>query len=187
MSTVPDMQTPERILHSYVTAKDGNRPHLLRKVFEENASLEMVVKTESIAFPATAHGLAAIADVLVRDFGRTYENVYTFYMQAPPQDAKTFSCDWLVGMSDKATGAVRIGCGRYDWRFSSHDPQRADRLRITIETMQSLSAESADIALDWLSSLPYPWCSVEQTAASAPTIASLEPALHYLQRPDRSR
>jgi hypothetical protein len=186
MSAVQDLWTPERILQSYVMAKDGNRPHFLRKVFAEDASLEMVVKTESIAFPATTHGLTAIADVLVRDFGRTYENVYTFYMQAPPRNAKRFSCDWLVGMSDKATGSVRVGCGRYDWRFSSHDPQRADQLRITIEAMQILEPASVDVVSDWLAALPYPWCTAEQVAASAPTIASLESILHYLHWPGRS-
>ena len=58
-------------------------------------------KTGGIAFSPVATGLAAITESLVRNFGRTYENVYSFYLARPQPGAPpdTFACDWLVGMT----------------------------------------------------------------------------------------
>lgn len=171
----------ESIVHTYLLAKDENRPHLMKDAFSETATLEMLVKTDRIAFPALSHGRAAITDVLVRKFGQTYENVYTFCLQRPAGTPE-FSCDWLVGMSDKTSGTVRIGCGRYDWRFGRGAPYLAEHLLITIEAMQTLATDQLDIVFSWLTSLPYPWCTAEQALATAPAIESLEPVLNYLRR-----
>jgi hypothetical protein len=77
--------------------------------FTEAAVLEMVVKIESIAFPPISKGLAAISDVLVRRFAQTYENVHTFCLVVPPLgDDASFSCSWLVGMSEKESRMVRV-------------------------------------------------------------------------------
>jgi hypothetical protein len=112
-------RTPESVLRTYFHAKDENRPHLMAQVFSETARLETIVKTGAITFPPVATGLAAITDNLVRNFGHTYENVYSFYLARPQPGlhANTFSCDWLVGMSAKHDGGVRVGCG-HDWHFS---------------------------------------------------------------------
>ena len=173
---------PEELLRNYFHAKDENRPHLIQQVFCEEAILEMNVKTENISFPALTHGAAAIADVLVSSFGQVYENVYTFYMQCPPAEAKTFNCDWLVGMSEKSNGHTRVGCGRYEWSFQSEFPYRVDRLVITVEAMQTLPAEQLPDVLAWLLALPYPWCSPRAVCAIAPDIAALGPVLRYLGR-----
>ncbi len=181
-SALPDPSAIERVVHTYLLAKDANRPHLMKDAFLETAHLEMLVKTDKIAFPATSSGRSAITDVLVRDFGRTYENVYTFCLQRPAGPSTSFSCDWLVGMSDKANGAVRVGCGRYDWKFSCSTPHLAENLLITIDTMQILPAEHLDVVSSWLAALSYPWCPAEQVLASAPVITALEPVLNCLQR-----
>jgi hypothetical protein len=177
--------TPEKVLHTYCTAKDGNRPHLMKEVFSETATLEMVVRTDSIVFPSESQGRPAIADVLARRFGQTYENVYTFCMQRPAAAARHFSCDWLVGMSDKMSGEVRVGCGRYDWTFTTEGRLLADRLTITIEAMQILPPERLDSVLDWLRTLPYPWSSADEIIASPPAIDTLDPVLRYVGRNNR--
>ena len=174
--------TPESLLRTYFHAKDENRPHLMRNVFCDAAVLEINVKTDSISFPAVSRGVIAIADTLVRRFGLAYENVYSFYLQRPPAAATRFSCDWLVGMSEKATGNTRVGCGQYDWRFQRQAPHLVDRLVITIEAMQVLPPDHLQTVLDWLLALPYPWCSANAACSSAPRIDSLEPVFRYLGR-----
>ena len=139
----PGARTLESILRMYFRTNDENRPHLLAQVFSEAARLETIVKTGGIAFPPVVTGLAAITESLVRNFGRTYENVYSFYLARPQPGAHpdTFSCDWLVAMSAKDDGRVRVGCGHYDWHFPSDAPRLADHLMITIEAMPVLAPE----------------------------------------------
>ncbi len=164
------MQTPARAIHTYLLAKDGNRPHLLRGAFAASAVLEIVVNDPAIAFPPLTEGIDAIADVVSRQFGRTYENVYTFCLADPPGDGDlAFTCRWLVGMSEKQGGAVRVGCGRYDWSFQPHS-FLVERLCITIDRMHALSARDLDAAMAWLSALPYPWCPARRAAAAAPPV-----------------
>jgi hypothetical protein len=154
-------------IESYIYAKDGNRPHLLTDAFAHGASLAMTVKTAAIAFPQQTKGRDAIASVLVSDFAQKYENVYTFCVGAMPVDGqREFSCDWLVCMTEKGTGAARIGYGRYDWTGDSH-ARCLTRLHITIEEMATLPKASADSLLRWASRLPYPWCARESLMANA--------------------
>ena len=178
----PLSPSPERLLRAYFHAKDENRPHLTASVFSESASLEMVVRAGTISFPPVSQGIADITDVLVRRFGQTYENVYSFYLRRPPPAASSFSCDWVVGMSGKADGAPRVGCGRYDWRFQQVAPFLADRLVITIEAMELLAADDLPSIMSWLTALPYPWCSADSVLASAPPIEALQPVLRYVGR-----
>jgi uncharacterized protein (DUF1499 family) len=85
------------------------------------------------------------------DFGVNY----SFYLDRPPSHVPSsgFSCRWLVGMSEKANGKVRVGCGRYDWQFQATGAGLADRPAITIEMMQVLSADRLDPVLLFTSSL----------------------------------
>jgi hypothetical protein len=152
-------------------------------VFVESACLEMVVKTDAISFPPVSEGLAAITDV-IRKFGQTYENVYTFCLQSPASDAflAEFSCEWLVVMSEKETGGARVGRGGYNWRFQSKTPFLVDRLEIIIEAMQILPPERSEPVLDWSASLSYPWCSGEVIASTMPRITELQPILELIKR-----
>jgi hypothetical protein len=175
-------RTPESLLATYIRAKDENRPHLMERVFAEGACLEITVKPETISFPAVTRGLGSITDVLVRGFAQKYENVYTFCMEKPQllTPEKSFSCDWLVGMSEREGGLVRSGCGRYDWEFSTDG--FVERLAISIEVMQVLPAGSKKEVFEWLSGLPYPWCSAEVIAETAPDIDGIEAVTQYLAR-----
>lgn len=172
---------PKTVLRNYFHAKDENRPHLMREAFSETAVLRMQVQTENIAFPAVSHGLEAITDVLVRQFGTRYENVYSFYLKRPYTHAPKFSCHWLVGMSEKKSGNVRVGCGRYDWSFGHNPRGLATQLGITIAVMQVLPPQQFKPVFDWLTTLSYPWTSASKLATHAPDIELLLPVLQYLQ------
>ncbi|AOB33016.1 hypothetical protein AKI39_23115 [Bordetella sp. H567] len=166
--------TTEQLLRDYFHAKDENRPWYMARAFAPDARLNMVLKTASIAFPSEVAGEPAIADTLVRAFGQTYDNVYTFYLDrpAPGTVLDEFSCDWMVAMTEKATGNVRVGCGRYDWRFQA-EPHRVKHLTITIESMETLAAEAMPAVFEWITSLPYPWLD-RAALAHMPALPGLE-------------
>lgn len=170
------------VLRDYFHAKDENRPHLLGAVFAAEAVLRVNNKAASIAFPETTEGAEAIGDVLVRRFAQTYENIYSFYMSCPRTEATDFSCDWLVGMTEKDSRSVRVGCGRYDWTFADQSPELATRLVITIEAMQVLPPSEFEPVFAWLARLTYPWSSPKAALDLAPHIELLAPVLHYLGR-----
>ncbi|XVJ70022.1 MAG: hypothetical protein HEQ39_10440 [Rhizobacter sp.] len=172
---------------NYIQGKDHNRPHLLRSVFAEDAKLVMLVKTGAISFPPVVNGLDGITDVLVRRFGQTYENVYTFCLASPPSpDASAFSCDWLVGMSGKAEGEVRVGCGRYDWVFSPGPAPLVTRLTITIEEMVVLTPNELPQVMGWLSGLPSSWCDPEAAIQNLPNNKALDSIVSYCKQHHRS-
>jgi hypothetical protein len=174
------MPTPAEAILTYILAKDGNRPFLMRQAFSENVELAMVVKTDAISFPGSASGLSAVEDVLVRRFGADNENTYTFCLSEPDADVSLFQCHWLVGMSVKATGQVRVGCGRYDWRFDGDG--KVGRLVINIDIMKVLAGAELNAVMGWLSSLPYPWCSPGRALMSFPKLADLSEIEAYLER-----
>ncbi len=169
-------------IESYILAKDGNRPHLLADAFAPDASLAMTVKTDAITFPQETHGRDAIASVLVSDFALKYENIYTFCVGAVPAEGeRMFSCDWLVCMTEKATGAARVGYGRYDWAGDAQS-SRVTRLHITIEAMTTLPATQADSLLRWASRLPYPWCARDALQIDVPDIDTIQRIIAQLAR-----
>jgi hypothetical protein len=175
--------SPRATVEGYLRAKDGNRPCLMERAFAAGAVLEVVAAAGTIAFPPVTRGRDGIADVLVRRFAQAYENVCTFCLaDAPPDDASEFSCDWLVGMSEKESRRVRVGCGRYDWRFEKDAAWRADRLTITIRAMESLDAGHLAPVMAWLCRLPYPWCPAATALAGLPALAALDPVRAHLAR-----
>lgn len=179
------MRTPSNSILAYIHAKDGNRPHLLARAFTADATLAMTVNNASIAFPPATAGRENIADLLVRRFGQVYENIYTFCLAVPPKNQESeFSCDWLVAMTEKESRSVRVGCGRYDWRFAE-ESHLAQHLTITIEVMQTLPAEVLDDVMQWVSVLPYPWCSADAVRNAAPAIEGLDKVLAYISAKER--
>ena len=178
----PKSFTPEAVLRGYFRAKDENRPQLLEDVFASNAVLVIHNRSTNIAFPAVTQGRAAIAEVLVRSFVLSNENVYSFYLGCPPPGVREFTCPWLVGMSERSSGHLRIGCGTYEWAFEPHAPHMASRLVITIEAMQVLPiTESAEV-FAWLRALNYPWSSAERALESIPRCELLSPIAQFLRR-----
>lgn len=177
------MQTARDSIVKYLRAKDENRPELMADAFTDAATLSIVVKAGTIAFPPAATGRDAITDVLVRRFGQLYENVRTFCLASPPQHVDTtFSCDWLVGMTERENRTVRVGCGRYDWRFRSQPPPLAERLTITIDVMEALPPDCLLPIMHWLSRLPCPWCPPHAMLDTAPALDGLKPIRQWISR-----
>lgn len=176
------MQSPFEAVSKYLYAKDGNRPVLMRDAFAEDVQLEMVVKTESISFPSSATGIAAIEEILVRRFANEFENVYTFCLERPTEaNRRHFPCHWLVGMSAKINGQIRIGGGRYDWYFTSETRCLVEKLIITIDVMQIFPENELDRIMSWITRLPYPWCGSDDALRDMPRIEGLAPVERYLK------
>ncbi len=176
------MLTPADCIAAYILAKDGNRPHLMDAAFTPDATLKMVLHTDAISFPPASHGRTAITDTLVRRFNLKYENIYTLCVGPPPEaGVQAFACDWLVAMSQKQYGAVRIGCGRYDWSFTPTG-ERVRALTITIEDMALMQPDTLAPVMAWVSALPYPWCPRAEFSRTAPRLAGVEQTLQLLDR-----
>jgi hypothetical protein len=177
------MSSPLDAVSTYILAKDGNRPFLIKQAFAEDAVLEIEVKTDAISFPSSAKGLNAIEDILVRRFGNDYENIYTFCLSRPSAaDRLHFACHWLVGMSAKSGGQLRVGCGRYDWYFAPGEACLVDKLIITIEVMKVFPATELAATMDWLCGLPYPWCTVDDAVRGMPRTGEFAAIEAYLAR-----
>ena len=175
------MQSGADCIELYIRAKDGNRPHLMRCAFADDARLDMIVNAANISFPDHSVGLDSVTEVLVSRFGSLFENVYTFCLSQPPdRDQASFSCYWLVGMSGKQDRLVRVGCGRYGWSFRSTRPTVVDRLRITIAHMETRPSNDLPAIMDWLSRLPYPWCPRGAAAGMIPCLDGLESISGFL-------
>lgn len=178
----PQSLTPEAVLRGYFHAKDENRPHLLEDVFAFDAELVIRNQSANISFPAVTQGRTAIAEVLVRSFTLSYENIYSFYLGRPSADVREFACPWLVGMSERSSGHVRVGCGTYEWAFEPHEPHMASRLVVTIEAMQVLPLAQAQAVFAWLRALDYPWSSPEEALRAMPGNELLSPVGRFLAR-----
>ena len=175
------MPSPLEVVSTYFHAKDGNRPFLMRHAFTEDAQLEMVVKTDAISFPSTASGLPELEEVLVRRIANDFENVYSFGLRQPVEtDRHHFTCPWLVAMSARSDGALRVGSGRYDWRFSSDAKGLVERLVITIDVMEILPATELGSVMGWIGALPYPWCRPAEVVNGMPRLDALTPVERYL-------
>ncbi|MBN9535542.1 MAG: hypothetical protein BGN99_32625 [Alphaproteobacteria bacterium 65-37] len=176
------MPSPYDAVTAYFHAKDGNRPFLMRRAFAPDVQLEMVVKTEAISFPSTAQGLAEVEEVLVRRIATDFENVYSFGLARPTEaDRLRFSCPWLVAMSARSDGALRVGVGRYDWQFSPDARCLVEKLVITIDVMQVLPAAELERVIGWVAGLPYPWCRPDEVIATMPANEALSPIARYLK------
>jgi hypothetical protein len=168
-------------IETYILAKDGNRPHLMHRAFAADAELVMNIKTDEISFPPTVKGLDGISATLVSQFAQRYENIYTFCLGTPPRNVVAFRCGWLVCMSDKNTGAVRIGFGEYEW-VCRDGSGVISKLAITIEEMKTLPSELSHSIFQWANMLPYPWCSNDVLLRSTPNIPAVQEIVRFLGR-----
>ena len=112
------MGSPAETVETYFHAKDGNRPFLMRRAFDADVELEIIVKTDTITFPAHTTGLAAMRDMLGRRFANDCETSIPWPSRPTDAHRHHFPCHWMVGMSEKGNGPIRVGCGRYDWYFT---------------------------------------------------------------------
>ena len=175
------VMTLRQSIETYILAKDGNRPHLMSRAFAADAELVMDVKTDEISFPKNVRGVAGISATLVSEFAQRYENVYTFCTQTPADTSAAFVCNWLVCMTEKGSGAARVGFGGYEW-LCRDDSGTIAKLTITIEEMKTLPSELGGPILEWASTLPYPWCPHDLPLQSAPNIREVQEIASRLAR-----
>jgi len=106
--------------------------------------------------------------------------VYTLCLSEPStREGNEFACDWVVGMSEKASGDVRVGCGTYRWRIT-RDTGTIKALTIAIDEMVVLPPYTLPHVIDWLAALPYPSCGLQDLLAHSPRIEALQPVLTRL-------
>jgi hypothetical protein len=75
-----------------------------------------------------------------------------------------------------------VGCGRYDWHFAADQTCLVDRLVITIDLMKTLPATDLAATMNWLSGLPYPWCTPNDAVKDMPKIEELAAIETYLKQ-----
>jgi hypothetical protein len=174
--------SPFEAVSTYFYAKDCNRPFLMRLAFTEDVQLQIIVNTEAISFPSSAQGLKEVEQVLVRRFSNDFENVYTFCLARPTKANRYhFPCHWLVGMSAKNNGPLRVGSGRYDWYFTSDATCLVRKLIITIDVMQVFPSKELDNIMGWITGLPYPWCTKEEILLRMPRLEGMTTVRDYLR------
>jgi hypothetical protein len=174
--------SPFEAVSTYFYAKDCNRPFLMHLAFTEDVQLQMIVNTEAISFPNSTQGLAQVEEVLGRRFSNDFENVYTFCLARPTKaNRHHFPCHWLVGMSAKNNGLIRVGSGRYDWYFTSDAKCLVKKLIITIDVMQIFPQQELDPIMSWITGLPYPWCTPEEALLRMPSIEGMAIVRDYLK------
>lgn len=173
----------EKAINSYLRAKDSNKPHLMRRFFDNSASLSMEVKTDKIAFPSTTNGLCSITNVLVKDFNQKYDNVYTFCItDSVINDGEETLCKWAVVMTDRENKSIRIGFGAYKWLFNN---DLVSQLTIIIENMIVLEKDYRKEVFSWVDKQAYPWCDSNDFLKEAPSSVSF--LKNGLINKDRSR
>ena len=175
----------QQLISYYLRAKDNNKPFFIKKMLDKNAVLTMHVKTDAIDFPPKTTGIEAFTQLLVNDFNKHYENVFTFCItDSITETDNTLSCLWLVAMTEQATGQHKVGYGKYDWHFitnndSAIDKEYVSQLDITIEHMDIIDRSEDATIFNWLNTLPYPWIHRTELQANIPAINGLQ-KLHRL-------
>ncbi|WP_293268604.1 hypothetical protein [Neptunomonas sp.] len=164
----------KHLINQYIKAKDNNKPHLMNEVFAEQATLKMLVQTDNISFPAAVEGLGNITHTLVSEFNNKYENIYTLcFIDTVQQQDNNLSCRWVVCMTEKASGSLRLGYGDYLWSFTGHPHALVNGLTITIENMTLLPQELQPHVLSWFDQRPYPWVLSSELQTTVPNIELL--------------
>ncbi len=146
----------------------------MANVFSKDATLKIKVKTDNISFPSDVTGLSEITEILIRDFNKSYENIYTICLaDTLEQHENVLNCRWLVGMTEKASGSPRVGFGDYHWSFEAEGSHLVTHLTIVIEDMIVLPREPQSEVMSWFDSLSYPWALLSDVLASMPEVALL--------------
>ena len=170
------------VLTKYLEAKDQQRPFLFGEVFTSEAMFQSRFAFETdFNDERPVHGLDAIAGVFQR-MGSRVENIFTVYTPSSVRwDAGALSIDWLVGMSERESGKLRLAWGDYAWRFNPAGT-RATELVVLMRQMIELPASAGSSINHWLAELPAPWCEAEQILESMPSFAGSEDLRAFFSR-----
>jgi hypothetical protein len=154
------MNTPKDLLETYLEAKDLNRPSLILECYTPNAVLTYSIATDTISFPNKVLGADAIAQTLVRDFGKKFDRCKTYYVcdLIVDRGQRIDFMPWLVIMREASNSALRVGKGYYRWRFESDETRmRVCAMHIHIERMDIVEDRDGKTLHGLQSELPYPW------------------------------
>lgn len=171
----------KQLIDNYIKAKDTSKPVLMAKTFTDSAKLNMEVNSAIISFPSDVIGCEAITNTLVREFNNSYDNIYTVCLSDTVTEHESqLDCLWFVGMTEKNTGVVRVGFGRYQWCFTDESAPKVKQLTIVIEAMEILTADLQVSIVDWLDSIEYPWTGSDQLLSSMPEMEELTTIRHHM-------
>ena len=166
------MNTPKNLLEKYLEAKDLNRPSLILDYFTPDAVLTYSIATDTISFPAKVLGADAIAQTLVRDFRKNFDNCKTYYVcdSLAAHARRIDFIPWLVIMTQISNTALRVGKGYYRWQFESAEKTlRVCAMHIHIASMDIIDDPAGKTLHVLQSALPYPWlppATLRETFAS---------------------
>lgn len=163
------------LISHYIQAKDTNRPVYMTQAFAPDARLEMKVDTDAISFPPLTKGRDEISQLLVRNFGQSYDNVFTWCVEdSLRQQENSWVCQWLVCMTEKSSGDIRVGCGLYHWQFEGKEDQcRVQQLTIEIDEMKVLPPAHREEIEQWIIQPGWPWATRTELLAQMPAAATL--------------
>jgi hypothetical protein len=174
-----------RLLERYVAAKDGNRPHLMTRIYAADAVLTYSIATDSISFPPRTVGLEAITRTLVTEFGQRFARCRTYYVvdDPPTGGASIPFIPWLVLMREEAQSCARVGKGFYTWTFdhTGSGPLRVKAMHIHIERMDLVADRGGELLETLQSRLSYPWLRAARLRDAFRGIGGANPAAAFLE------
>lgn len=154
------MNAPKDLLEAYLEAKDLNRPSVILECYAPDAVLTYSIATDTISFPDKILGADAIAQTLVRDFGKKFDRCKTYYVcdSIVERSQRIDFIPWLVIMREVSNSALRVGKGYYRWQFESGQTGlRVCAMHIHIERMDIIEDRDGKTLHVLQSELPYPW------------------------------
>ena len=177
------MNTSKDLLEAYLQAKDLDQPSLILDCYTPDAVLTYSIATDTISFPAKVFGADAIAQTLVREFGKNFDCCRTYYVcDSVAHDSQGIDfMPWLVIMRQKSTTAMRLGKGFYRWRFQSDETRtRVCAMHIHIERMDIIEDREGEKRKQLHAALPYPWLRPAVLSESFQRMRKQSPGFAFL-------
>jgi len=171
------------LLHKYLQAKDESRPYLFRQVFPENGRFQTRFSIDTdFDQGGMREGIAEITNTFGM-LGRFFENIFTTcpIESASYTEEGQLQSTWIVGMSSRDNGDIRIAAGAYLWTFDEESGKVAE-LDVLMEHMLEFPGKHLAAIMDWLSALPQPWCETKALLDGMPEIEGLEPVRTYFSK-----
>jgi hypothetical protein len=170
----------DRILHDYLHGKDQSRPHLLARAFAPDAVFVSRFEFDTdFSDDTPREGLGTIIETF-RQLGAACENIYTVCASDSVRESpEGWRCKWLVTMTQRDDGRVRVAWGDYLWQLGGWGT-RAKRLEVTMEEMQVLPADRADGFCDWMATHEGLWVESARMLEGCPAGRWGDGLAHYL-------
>ncbi|MEO8009427.1 MAG: hypothetical protein ABI728_13045 [Betaproteobacteria bacterium] len=181
------MNTAKDLLEAYLQAKDLNQPSVILDCFTPDAVLTYSIATDMISFPAKVLGADAIAQTLVRDFRKNFDNCKTYYVcdTLAGHTRRIDFMPWLVIMTQISNTALRVGKGYYRWQFESADTAlRVCAMHIHIECMEIIEDLDRNKLQILQSALPYPWLAPATLRETLESLRKQFPFFEFLDKFD---